>query len=313
MNNQILIYGKIIVDTIRLRSGELLHNLLGGGGPQAAFGARLWHDSVALLTRSGIDLDPELEQSLRALAIDLSGWQRYDDLPTPRTLMQYDEHERLTGSGLRTSRDDWFRLLARPIALSEQHRQAAGIHLITEFGDEPLAATVRELRARGMLVSIEPIFDTNSCPSQTALLDFVRHADLVTPDWPAATCIAGADTPEAVLRYWAGLGPQAVAIRHGARGSYVWDGLSARAWHIPALPIVVADPTGAGNAYGGGWCAGWQRTHDARLAGCYATAAAAIMVEHIGMPELNAHTRQRAAALFELALERAAELPSFEL
>ena len=34
MHDQLLIYGKIIIDSIQLRSGELLRSTLGGGGPQ---------------------------------------------------------------------------------------------------------------------------------------------------------------------------------------------------------------------------------------------------------------------------------------
>lgn len=302
MNQQLLIYGKIIVDSVRMRSGEVLHSSLGGGGPQAAFGMRLWHESVALLTRSGTDLEPALEQALRRLDLDLAGWVRYPDLLTPRGLVEYDEQERMVHHGLSTNRENWFRLLAQPLVLSEQHRQAAGVHLITEFGREPFVDAALDLQRHGALLSLEPIFDENSCPDRGALLDFARQADLITPDWPAASSLAGADDPLDVLRFWAALGPRAVAIRHGARGSYVWDGEQKRAWHIPALPVHAVDPTGAGNAYGGGWCAGWHHTHDARRAGCYGTAAAAIMVSHQGTPDLDDATRQSAAKLFELAL-----------
>jgi sugar/nucleoside kinase (ribokinase family) len=308
MNQQLLIYGKIIIDSVRMRSGEVLHSSLGGGGPQAAFGMRLWHESVALLTRSGTDLDPALEQALRRLDLDLTGWVRYPDLPTPRGLVEYDEQERMVAHGLMTNRDSWFRLLGQPLALSEQHRQAAGVHLITEFGREPFVDTALDLQRHGALLSLEPIFDEHSCPDRGALLDLARQADLITPDWLAANSLAGADEPVDVLRFWAALGPRAVAIRHGARGSYVWDGEQKHAWHIPALPVRAVDPTGAGNAYGGGWCVGWHHTHDARRAACYGTAAAAIMVSHQGTPDLDDATRQSAAELFELALAQSQPL-----
>src|SRR5262245_6123289 len=126
MSNTFLIYGKIIIDDIRLSSGEIVADKLGGGSPQAAFGMRLWHDDVALLVRSGDDLDASHLQTLQDLGVDLSGWVRYDDLPTPHGLIEYDEHE-YHGSGLLTSRVDWNRLLSRPLTLSARHRQAAGI------------------------------------------------------------------------------------------------------------------------------------------------------------------------------------------
>jgi sugar/nucleoside kinase (ribokinase family) len=308
MSDQLLIYGKIIIDDIRLRSGEFRSSSLGGGGPQAAFGMRLWHRSVALLTRSGADVEPAHERTLRQLNIDLSGWARYADLPTPRGLVEYDEHEHMHSQGLQISRAEWFALLARPLELTERQRRAAGIHLITEFGAEPMAATALELRRGGALLSLEPIFDERSCSDRPGLLAFARQCDLVTPDWPAASSLAGADDLAGVLRFWAALGPRAVAIRHGARGSYVLDREARQAWHIPALPIEVVDPTGAGNAYGGGWCAGWQHTRDVRLAGCHATASAALMVSHAGTPDLDAAMHERAAVLLDMALARATSI-----
>lgn len=307
---KLLVYGKIIVDNIRLRGGEIVPGNLGGGGPQAAFGARLWAGDVALLTRSGADLDPVHERTLRSLDLDLAGWTRHPDLPTPRGLQEYDENERMYDHGILTSRDDWFALLARPIELSPRHRQAAGIHLVTEFGDEPMAAAALDLRRSGALMSVEPIFDDHSCPNRAVLLDFCRRADLVTPDWHSAVRMSGADDLAAVMRFWADLGPEAIAIRRGAVGSYVWDRQTGQAWHIPPLPVDVVDPTGAGNAYGGGWFAGWQQDRDARLAGCRATVAAALMVSHAGMPQLDSAARARAAELLEVAMARVVPLDS---
>lgn len=303
-----LVYGKIIIDSIRLSSGAVTHSSLGGGGPQAAFGMRLWSDSVALLTRSGTDLNPPLVAALERLGLDLSGWARYDDLPTPRGLVEYDEHERMLDHGLVTGRDAWFALLGRPLTVSEAHLRADGIHLVTEFGREPIIDTARAMQRGGALLSLEPIFDPRHCPDRGALLDLARQADLVTPDWPAAASLAQSDDLTAVLRFWVDLGARAVAIRRGSQGSYVCDAASRQAWHIPPLPVQIIDPTGAGNAYGGGWCVGWSRTHDVRRAGCYATAAAAMMLSHIGMPDFNEQTYQRAAELFDLALSRSQPL-----
>src|SRR5262245_11704649 len=92
---QYVIYGKIIIDNIRLLDGTIVRGVLGGGGPQAVFGARLWNDSVGFLSRSGTDMPEEPAGALRALDVDLTGWVQYDDLPTLRGGLAYDENQRL--------------------------------------------------------------------------------------------------------------------------------------------------------------------------------------------------------------------------
>ncbi|MGH2618764.1 MAG: hypothetical protein ACRDJC_26345, partial [Thermomicrobiales bacterium] len=180
-----LIYGKIIIDDIRLRDGGQMSCMLGGGGPQAVYGARLWSDSVGFLTRSGTDLGVELVDALRDLDADLSGWVQFPEIPTPRTQMQYDAEEYLTG-GLITSEDDWTRLLARPLALPPAYQQPKAIHLITEFPDEPMVATALELRARGAVLSLEPLATQDAMNDWGAMLSLIARVDIVAPDWPTA-------------------------------------------------------------------------------------------------------------------------------
>jgi hypothetical protein len=71
-----LIYGKIIIDDIRLANGQIVRGVIGGGGPQAAFGARLWSNSIGFLSRSGTDMSNDHVQTLQQLDIDLQGWQQ---------------------------------------------------------------------------------------------------------------------------------------------------------------------------------------------------------------------------------------------
>src|SRR5215213_2523380 len=183
-----VVYGKIIIDDIVVKGtpgdwgqgtpgdwgqgtghakgldqgqGSRVRSVLGGGGPQAAFGARLWSDSVGFLSRSGSDLAVAHRDVLRGLDVDLAGWRQFPDIPTPRTLMQYDEQEYLTG-GLITSRDDWARLLSESLSLPPAYQHPQAIHLVTEFPDEPMVGAALDLRKRGTIVSLEPLTITFS-------------------------------------------------------------------------------------------------------------------------------------------------------
>ena len=293
-----VVYGKIIVDEFHQQDGTV-RTALGGGGPQAAFGARLWSDSVGLLTRSGTDLERSYVEELRRLDVDLAGWSRFSGIPTPRARMIYDPNELMVG-GLISSENAWTDLLAQPLELPASYRKLRAIHLITEFAAEPMIDTARGLQERGVALSLEPIpggFDPDG-----AMLALLQEVDLVCPDWPTASAVAGCDDPGQVLRHWSTLGPKAIAVRHGARGSYVWSRDQDEAWHIPPVPVPVVDPTGAGNAYGGGFCVGWTETHDARQAGSRGAVAASMLVRQIGLPAMSWDLRREARSLIDVAL-----------
>src|SRR5215216_5255269 len=300
-----VIYGKIIVDDIVVKgtSGDWgqssrVRSVLGGGGPQAAFGARLWSDSVGFLSRSGNDLAAAHRDDLRGLNVDLTGWRQFPDIPTPRTLMQYDEQEYLTG-GLITSRDDWARLLSESLSLPPAYQRPRAIHLVTEFPDEPMVGAALDLRKRGTIVSLEPLTITFTGLDWDRMLTLFGQVDVVTPDWPTASGQAAHDDPKRVIEYWSRFDPAMIAVRHGARGSYVWSRDTGEAWHIPAVPTRVVDPTGAGNAYGGGLCIGWTETGDVRRAGCYGAISAAMLVRQVGLPRMSTELRHEAESLVE--------------
>ena len=88
---------------------------------------------------------------------DLSGWVQFPDIPTPHNVMRYDDDEYLIGGGLITSREDWFRLLDRPIPLPAAYAKAKAIHLVTEFSAEPMVETALGLQERGAVFSLEPL------------------------------------------------------------------------------------------------------------------------------------------------------------
>jgi len=293
----VVIYGKIIIDDIGLPDGSVVRGLLGGGGPQAAFGARLWTESVGLLSRAGEDLEDRHRQALASLDIDLLGVAYYADIHTLRAGRPRNGRHltrlRPTHSPA-TASENWTRLLSRPLDLPAAYQRPQAIHLITEYADEPMVTTAVALREQGALLSLEPLIDIDRWTNGPEIMALLPQVDVVTPDWPSAIGLAGTDEPRRVLEYWSGLGPRLVAVRHAERGSYICSRDDGRSWHIPAVPVDVHDPTGAGNSYGGGLCAGWLQTNNAAWAGTMAAVSASFMLEHTGMP-LSPETYQATA------------------
>jgi sugar/nucleoside kinase (ribokinase family) len=77
-------------------------------------------------------------------------------------------------------------------------------------------------------------------------------------------------------------GPQIVIIKRGPRGQMIYDGAGNRRYEIPAYSSRLADPTGAGDAFCGGYLAGFQKTNDPVLAACYGSVSASLKIEGSG-------------------------------
>lgn len=79
-----------------------------------------------------------------------------------------------------------------------------------------------------------------------------------------------------------------VVIRAGTHGSLSVSRSIKPCW-LPAYyqdgSSEVVDPTGAGNAFLGGYMIGWQLTKNVVEASCYGNIAASFALEQIGLPE----------------------------
>ncbi len=117
----------IILDDIVFPDGETRMGMLGGGGPQAAFGMRLWSESVGISARVGPDLPAAALEWLDQAGIDRQGLI-FNDLPTPRAWQVLEEDGRRT-QVWRVPGEVIGRQLARSVdQLPDQYRSARGFH-----------------------------------------------------------------------------------------------------------------------------------------------------------------------------------------
>lgn len=81
-----------------------------------------------------------------------------------------------------------------------------------------------------------------------------------------------------------------VVIRCGETGSLTITPDGERIWILPYYTHgtkEVVDATGAGNAFLGGFTAGWMRTQNVREASMYGSVASSFAIEQIGLPTLS--------------------------
>lgn len=85
-----------------------------------------------------------------------------------------------------------------------------------------------------------------------------------------------------MARRMSGYGPQIIVIKRGILGQLIYDAAGNRRYEIPAYPSRVADPTGAGDAFCGGFLAGYQKTNDPLMAALHGSVSASLKIEGSG-------------------------------
>jgi len=77
-------------------------------------------------------------------------------------------------------------------------------------------------------------------------------------------------------------GCEFIVVKRGAHGQMLYDTVSKKRWEIPAYPARLDDPTGAGDSFCGGFCAGYQKTFDPVQAVLHGSISASLTIEGSG-------------------------------
>jgi len=274
----------LIVDDLVLPDGQTQMGVLGGGGPQTAWGmaAALGGGSeVGLAAGVGVDLDPGVLAPLRAAGVNLDGL-RVSDLPTPRAWQVTEADGRRT-QVWRSPLETLGAQLAREWdVLPQPYRAARAFHWGIHPGEAESYALAGDLRARGRRVSLEPFRPPLRPLPDDALRALLAACDVFSPSEREGAALVGAGDPREQVERFRALGGRILALRRGAAGAEVWDLAAGRGVRVPAISVRAVDPVGAGNAFCGALLA---RLDDGLgAAACHASAAASYLVEQVGLP-----------------------------
>ena len=273
----------IVIDDVVLPDGATCAGLLGGGGPQTAWGmaaALGLGERVGLAAQVGADLNPDWLQPLRSAGINLDG-VRQTDAPTPRAW------QRIDAEGGRTH--VWQVPPRRSITfgqsidevLPESYREARGFH----WGlhpENPALDSARTLTERGRRVCLETFKPPDQPLDDAALRDLLMSCHVFSPNWGEATAITGSSDYAQVIARLRECGCRVLGLRRGADGADVWDFRAGWGVHVPAVPVSVVDTVGGGNAFCGALLAALD--DGIAPAACHAVTAASYMIEQFGIP-----------------------------
>jgi len=284
----------LIIDDLVLPDGRTIMGVLGGGGPQAAFGMKLWAaGGVGLCASVGLDLPAAAQTWLDEMGIDTAGVRRHPQQPTLRAWQVMEEDGRRTQVWRTPAAGIGAQLALGPERMPPAYWGARGFH----FGvhpEHPNLLLAQALRGRGMTVSIEP-FRPAAQPLTDAELEALLGAcDVFSPNVEEARSLVGDGDPQTLVRRLGAAGASMVALRMGGEGSLIYQAQTGDLRYVPAVPVAVIDPVGAGNAFCGAFLVGWIETGDLRRAGQYAAVAASFLVEQYGLPAPRRTLREEA-------------------
>ena len=273
----------IVIDDIVLPDGTTHMGLLGGGGPQTAWGmaAALGSgETVGLVAVVGEDFEIQALAPMQTAGVNLEGIRRATAL-TPRAWQHIDSE------GGRVHQ--WQSAPVHSITfgtslhdlLPESYRQARGLH----WGlhpENPVLDDARSLTSAGVRVSLETFKPPEQPLSNDELGQILTACTIFSPNWSEAVGMVGKSDYAAVIRGFREAGCHILALRRGAAGAEVWDFKSEQAVRVPAVLTQVVDPVGAGNAFCGALLASLDLGIE--TAACRGVAAASYLVEQFGLP-----------------------------
>lgn len=303
-----LFIGKIQRDYIIPPNQKAHLNIPGGNLLYAAAGFALWETDAGLVARVGEDFPQEWLESIAQLGfdtrgirilpetIDLRNFIAYQDadtpkndapvssfarigLPLPKSLLGYSPPTPQLDS---KTQPNPFTIRIRDVP--EDYLDAIAAHICPlDYQSHILLPT---LLRQGHITTLtldpasgymDPIF-WDEIPAiikgLTALLLSEKKA--------LALFQGRSNDLWEIAQTLAGYGCEIVVIKRGAQGQYVYDHYSRRRWSVPAYPVRVSDPTGAGDAFCGGFLAGYQKSYDALGATLYGNVSASLVIEGTG-------------------------------
>jgi 2-dehydro-3-deoxygluconokinase len=144
-------------------------------------------------------------------------------------------------------------------------------------------AAVEAANAAGVRVS----FDTNMrgklwpLPRARAIItEMIRLADICLPSLDDVAALYGEAEPDRLLDAIEALGPKVIALKLGSDGALVSH--EGRRTRVPPHPVRPVDATGAGDTFGGAFCARLVAGDGPEDAARYAAVAAALSTEGFG-------------------------------
>jgi len=288
MHPQFVIAGQLRREYLLPPEGRAIIDAPGGNLLYAASGAGVWEKGVGLVSRVGEDYPHDWlrqfalrefdTEGIRVIptSLDLRSFRAYTDpvtsqinnpvshfvrlgLPFPKSLLGYQA----PGGGadsLRHPAPDSPRITDVP----ETYLDAKAVHLCpTEYVSHTQLLPL--FRNRGALtVTLDPSPGYMLPALAVEVKSLLRGLTAFIPSEEELRALFWGRTDDlwGMIEEVASWGVELVIVKRGGLGQMLYDSSRSRRYEIPAYPVRVVDPTGAGDAFCGGFLVGYAQGFD---------------------------------------------------
>lgn len=304
MSPEFLIFGQLTREYLLPPDGQPRLDVAGGSLLYAAAGLRVWESSIGLVGRVGDDYPREWLNGCMSRGFDTSGIRVLPKKLDMREFVSYNE-------SFEASRINPVTHFARheltfPKSLlgyqppDERKMDEAGTLIITDIPEDYLTARAALLCPMSLVTQTQLIAGMKRGDVHTFVLEPASTSMKPTARRELPALLNGVTaflTSQEELKnlFWGQThdlwkmaesvsmyGCEYVIIKCGVGGQLLYDVSTKRKWEIPAYPARIADPTGAGDAFDGGFVAGYCKSYDPLEGVLYGNVSASLKLEGSG-------------------------------
>ena len=279
--SDVIVAGHFAIDRISLSSRSSPFIVLGGSATYVSLTAKRLGAKVSIISHVGKDFPEAYLWWLREEGVNLSNVTKLDTEQTTSFELIYNANLQNRSMRLRNR--------ASPLKLSDipGSRIARFVHIAPIAGEISYrvinklkkCAEFSSLDPQGLLRRFDKSGKVTARPlDNKALLNFINIYKSSSDEIMA---LAGTSKINSAIDIIHDFGVKIVIVTLGAKGAVL--SVEKTLYDIPVyIPRICVDPTGAGDAFMGGFLAEYVRDKDALWCACVGSAAASLVVEGIG-------------------------------
>ncbi len=308
LSPQFIIAGRLQRDYILTPMGKAFEDIPGGNLLYAATGLGIWNSNIGLISRVGQDYPQEWIQQIKTHHFDTRGIQTAPESIDLRFFVAYiDSEQHFYDNPI-----SYYSRLGLPFPKKLLGYTPNLLQLESKQSPNPLAIHLDQLpedyfEAQALLLCPMDLITHTVLPIHlqrgnitTVVLDpgfgymqpfFWNEIPVIVKDLTAflvseeklCNLFQGRSTnlwemAETIASY----GCEIVVVKRGKQGQMVYDKSNHSRWIVPPYPARVSNPRGVGDAFCGGFLAGFRDTYSALEATLYGNISASIVIEGDG-------------------------------